>query len=340
MTNTKLAAQDRAIQHLPFVAWAFWFLCAWAFAVVYLELGPTAAREWPIAVAMAVGSYVAGSTPMGGGTVGFPILVLLFDEPVGLGRNFSFLIQSVGMTSATIFILCGRLPLATRPMLWSMATAMVVVPTASVVVVPLLDDAFIKLVFAVIWAGFGIMTLVKLRQLLTPHPMIVRSARFDAVAGVLVGIVGGLAASVTGVGIDMVLYCVLVLVYRADLRTAVASSVIVMAFTSIVGALNAAALGQIDPPVLAKWLAAAPIVLLGAPLGVLMMRLIPRGVTLVIVSLLCLGQFFWAVGDVGLSWLTVGGSVLAVLALNACFHAMYRLSGTAVSAETPASNSA
>ncbi|UYV11774.1 MAG: sulfite exporter TauE/SafE family protein [Phycisphaera sp.] len=338
--TTKRAGRDRAIQHLPFVAWAFWFLCAWAFAVVYLGLGPTVAREWPIAVAMAAGSYVAGSTPMGGGTVGFPILVLLFDEPVSLGRNFSFLIQSVGMTSATIFILCGRLPLAVRPMLWSMAAAVVVVPVASALVVPMLGDGFIKLVFAVIWAGFGIMTLVKLRQLLTPHPMIARSARFDAVVGMIVGAVGGLAASATGVGIDMVLYCVLVLVYRADLRTAVASSVIVMAFTSVIGALNAASLGQIDPPVLAKWLAAAPIVLLGAPLGVLMMRLIPRSVTLVVVSLLCLGQFFWALGDVGLSLYTVGGSVLAVLALNACFHVMYSMSGPADSAETPAPNSA
>jgi hypothetical protein len=36
---------------------------------------------------MAFGSYVAGSTPMGGGTVGFPILVLLFDLPATLGRD-------------------------------------------------------------------------------------------------------------------------------------------------------------------------------------------------------------------------------------------------------------
>jgi uncharacterized membrane protein YfcA len=235
-----------------------------------------------------------------------------------------------------MLILCGRLPVAVRPLLWCMATAAIVVPVSSRAIVPLLDDSFIKLVFAVIWAGFGIMTLVKLRQLLTPHPRLARSARFDAIAGVLVGVVGGLAASATGVGIDMVLYCVLVLVYRADLRTAVATSVIIMAFTSIVGALNAASMGQIDPPVLAKWLAAAPVVLLGAPLGVLMMRLIPKGVTLVIVSILCLGQFFWALGEVGLTWVTVGGSVLAVLALNACFHVMYRLSQPVPPSHAPA----
>lgn len=291
---------------------------------MHLGLGPTVANEWPIAVAMAIGSYVAGSTPMGGGTVGFPILVLLFDEPVSLGRNFSFLIQSVGMCSATMLILCARLPLAWRPLLWTMLTAAIVVPIASRTLVPLLPDTVVKLVFAVIWAGFGIMTLVKLREILKPHPRIARSPAFDAGVGIAVGLIGGLAASATGVGLDMVLYCVLVLVYRADLRTAVATSVVVMAFASLVGALNAASLGQIDQAVLSKWVAAAPVVLLGAPLGVLMMRLIPRGVTLVIVSLLCLGQFFWALSNVGLTWATVGGSVLAVLVLNGCFHLMYR----------------
>ncbi|MFI4882029.1 MAG: sulfite exporter TauE/SafE family protein, partial [Phycisphaerales bacterium JB064] len=267
MSTSSLALRDRAVQYAPFAWWAGWFLVAWTLAVVHLGLGPTIAREWPIAVAMAVGSYVAGSTPMGGGTVGFPILVLLFHEPVSLGRNFSFLIQSVGMSSATMLILCGRLPLALRPLLWTMATAAIVVPVSARTLVPLLPDDLVKLVFAVIWAGFGIMTLVKLRQILTDHPRIARSGLFDAVVGVVVGVIGGLAASATGVGIDMVLYCVLVLIYRADLRTAVATSVVVMAFTSLVGALNAATMGQIDQAVLAKWLAAAPVVLLGAPLG-------------------------------------------------------------------------
>lgn len=326
MSREKIAVREVMARYAPFAAWAFWFLMVWSVAMIYLGNGPTLAREWPIAVAMAAGSYVAGSTPMGGGTVGFPILVLLFDEPVSLGRNFSFLIQSVGMSSATMLILCGRLPLAVRPLLWSMATVLLVLPISSRLLVPFLPDDFVKLVFAVIWAGFGIMTLVKLKQLLTPHPRIALRPSFDAGVGIVVGVVGGVAASATGVGIDMVLYCVLVLVYRADLRTAVATSVIIMAFTSLVGAINAAVLGHIDQAVLEKWSAAAPVVLIGAPIGVLMMRLIPKGITLVIVSILCLGQFFWALQTVGLTWLTVGGSVTAVLVLNTCFHFMYRFS--------------
>ena len=60
--------------------------------------------RWSIALAMSLGSYFAGSTPIGGGTVGFPVLVMLQGEPSGMGRDFGFAIQSIGMVSASLFI--------------------------------------------------------------------------------------------------------------------------------------------------------------------------------------------------------------------------------------------
>ena len=71
-----------------------------------------------MAAAMVLGSYFAGSTPMGGGVVGFPTLVLLLDQPAAIGRDFSLAIQAVGMTSATILIFVLRRPLAWRFMGW------------------------------------------------------------------------------------------------------------------------------------------------------------------------------------------------------------------------------
>jgi len=41
--------------------------------------------------------------------------------------------------------------------------------------------------------------------------------------------------SVTGVGIDMVVYSTLVLLCRADLKIAIPTSVVIMAFTSVIG---------------------------------------------------------------------------------------------------------
>jgi len=319
--------RERVARYAPFVAWAGWFDLAWVVAVTHLGLWSAVAAEWPIALAMALGSYVAGATPMGGGTIGFPVLVLLFDQPVSLGRNFSFLVQSVGMSSATLLILCGRRPLAVRPLLWTLAASTVVVPIANRLLAPLAPDTAVKLVFAVIWAGFGVMTLVKLRELLSADGPTRLGGRADAAVGVSVGVVGGVAAALTGVGIDMVLYSVLVLLYRCDLRTAVATSVIAMAWASLVGSINAAAMGELSEEVLRKWAAAAPVVLVGAPLGAAMLHVVHRGGTLVFVSVLCLGQFLWALERVGLTAWTLLGGVGGVLALNACFHLLYTWGG-------------
>ncbi len=48
----------------------------WTWLVFDSDRWDDVTAHWPIALAM--GSYVAGSTPMGGGKVGFRILVLLF----------------------------------------------------------------------------------------------------------------------------------------------------------------------------------------------------------------------------------------------------------------------
>ena len=74
-------------QYLPFFLWLSGFYLVWIVLVTWGGHLGTALAHWPMAVAMAVGSYVAGSTPMGGGTVGFPVLVLLMDLPATLGQS-------------------------------------------------------------------------------------------------------------------------------------------------------------------------------------------------------------------------------------------------------------
>ncbi|MDZ7791496.1 MAG: hypothetical protein U5L08_13585 [Xanthomonadales bacterium] len=88
--------------------WLIGFYAGWLWLVIGLDYWATAVNHWPIALAMTLGSYAAGSTPMGGGTIGFPVLVLLFEMPASLGRDFSFAVQAIGMTSASIFILARR----------------------------------------------------------------------------------------------------------------------------------------------------------------------------------------------------------------------------------------
>ena len=71
--------KQRIIRLWPFFLWLGVFYLAWLALVASGGHWAAMLEHWGIAVAMAGGSFVAGSTPMGGGTVGFPILVLLFD---------------------------------------------------------------------------------------------------------------------------------------------------------------------------------------------------------------------------------------------------------------------
>ncbi len=300
---------SRPKQHLSL--WFLWmgaFYLVWAWLVFGHDRWNDVVEHWGIAVAMAIGSYAAGSTPMGGGTVGFPILVLLFKQSAELGRDFSFAVQSIGMTSAAIFIMARRQPLAWAMLKGAAIGILFAVPIGVIWFAPLIPSLWIKLVFAVVWGGFGLLHLWRIGEIAGHEGMTEFDERWDFRVGLATGLLSGLlVVSVTGVGVDMVLYTVLVLLCRADLKIAIPTSVVIMAFGSLVGISTKALTSGVQPGVYENWLAAAPIVALGAPLGVFMVNLIGRKPTLYFVALLCVGQFIWtcyvesnALGTVGI----------------------------------------
>lgn len=284
-------------------------------------------EHWRTALAMALGSYVAGSTPMGGGTVGFPVLVLLLDEPASLGRGFSLAVQSIGMVSASIFILARRMPIEWPLLKGALTGALVATPLSSWLVAPRADDLLVKLLFAVIWCSFGALHLVKVRQIVRAEGLTQLRTPVDREVGLVVGLLGGAAAGVVGVGLDMLLYSALVLLYRSDLKIAIPTSVIAMACASLIGLVSHAALGQMSPAVFGHWLAAAPIVAVGAPLGAFMVTILPRAPTLLFVSVLCVGQFVWTVVHEGVGGWRLAGALGGVAAFNVVFHALWVIGG-------------
>lgn len=316
-----------------FALWLVAFYGTWLGIVIGGDLWGVVVAHWPIAVTMAAGSYVAGSTPMGGGTIGFPILVLVFDHPASLGRDFAFAIQSIGMTSASIFILCTRRPLEKTLLKWALLGSLLATPAAVAFLAPRVDDVVVKALFAVVWGSFGMMHFVKLREICAATGITRVSAAFDRGAGLLVGLVGGgLIASVTGVGIDMLLYVALVLLGRADLKIAIPTSVIVMAWTSLVGIGSVLALSSLapsaaqpDPELFGYWLAAAPVVAIGAPIGAFVVERVGRRPTLLFVSALCGLQFVWTIWHerASLGALGIAAAVAGLLLFNAAFHVSY-----------------
>lgn len=294
----------------PWFCWLAAFYCAWAVLVFGGDRIDALHEHQGIALAMLFGSYVAGSTPMGGGTVGFPILVLLFDESPQLGRDFSFAVQSIGMTSASIFVIARRAPLPWPLLLGAMLGSAIATPLGIVLLSPLLPALWIKLVFAVVWASFGVLHLWRIREIAGHHGMPEQDPRWLFRKGLWVGLgAGSTVAALTGVGIDMVLYAVLVLLARADLKVAIPASVIIMAFTSVTGIATKALWTGVQPGVYENWLAAAPIVALGAPLGAFVVSVVGRVPTLLVVAVLCVLQFVWTCRE---EWRTLGASGLAI----------------------------
>jgi uncharacterized membrane protein YfcA len=308
----------------------YWFAYVGVFYVVWLVLAfgfgywNQVKAHWPMAAVMTFGSVVAGATPMGGGSVAFPFLVLVFGQSPALGRNFGLAIQALGMTSAMIFILCRRTPIQSRLLLWSLLGAAAGMGIGTFWVAPLLPNNVVKLLFSCLWMSFAILTVAKNREFcaLNSIPEIEQSTAMKL--GLVVGIAGGITASVIGVGIEMMIYTTLVLLFRCDLKVAVPTAVSAMAVTSVMGIALHAALGDVGSEVFYNWLAAAPIVVFGAPLGAFLVSVIPRARTLYFVSALCLVQFIWTLWQVGPSpkeWTLVACALLAAVA---GFYLLYR----------------
>lgn len=231
---------------------------------------------------------------MGGGTIGFPVLVFGFDYPTQMGRDFSLAVQSIGMTSASLLIWCRKQPLARTVLKGAVIGISLGLPVGLFVVSPWFSEFAIKALFAVLWFSFGVYHLRYGRELQQQIGFITHHQSTDFRVGLLLGVIGGLTTvAFTGVGIDMLVYSALILTYRASIAIAIPTSVVIMAFASVYGSALQTLRGSWSDAVFEQWLAAAPVVALGAPLGVLVVSRLAPKINIAIVSMLCLAQFFW-----------------------------------------------
>jgi uncharacterized protein len=245
--------------------------------------------------------------------------------PASLGRDFSFAVQSIGMVSASIFIIARRQPLAWSMLKGSIVGAVIGTPLGIFFVAPFVSELWIKLIFAVIWASFGVLHLYRLNEISSHDGMTEFDERWDFRVGLLIGVFSAATVvAVTGVGIDMVLYAALVLLCRADLKIAIPTSVVIMGFNSAFGILVKNFSTGLQPDVYENWLAAAPIVALGAPLGVYVVTLVGRKPTLMFVAVLCVGQFIWTC-SMERRELGVIGLIAALAAVGLCLLGFEKL---------------
>ncbi|CAJ1408958.1 unnamed protein product [Effrenium voratum] len=315
---------------------------------------PAFGSFYPMSVAMLFGSVIAGSMPLGGGVVAFPVVVLFIHFQAEEGRDFSLLIQSIGMSAASFvilykkkhlchtwlifsFIICGvqgmllgfERPLGKRTVTIGFTTTVTCFAMAFFYNKMLSsrkcegNEGEVPHVNASPWQ------ILQVKQLQHGRGWQLFGRQLPLVLTLLVGLfglVGGFLSANHGSGADMLAYIFGVFVWnylipepaRMSETMMTASSVVIMTACSLAGSLVRVLTGDISDKVFLCWAACTPVVVIGAPLGALFltehMTLILRRGFFVFVVVMFVSMGIWILSDDLMSWLAVSSA----LAMTAC----------------------
>jgi uncharacterized membrane protein YfcA len=122
-------------------------------------------------------------------------------------------------------------------------------------------------------------TIQEIRKIHGRNQEISRFGVSEKAITVAAGLVGGLLSGVIGIGVNMVAFIVLVMLFRVSEKVATPTTVILMALVSVAGFLTHVLLiGDFTGVVPKYWLSAVPIVVVGAPFGALICSKMSRRV--------------------------------------------------------------
>ena len=285
--------------------WCSWLLytCPDSWAVIL--------NHWQVSVTMVFGSIIAGATSEGGGAIAFPVFTKILLIPPADAKVFSLAIQSVGMVAASIAIIMMRVKVLWRVIAWVSLGGVIGLVIGFVILAPILASDIIRMLFTVMAVSLAY-TLIRLSSgfRLNHNAMPEMTLRETGIL-LVVGIMGGIVSGLVGSGIDMLCFSVLVLLFRISETIATPTSVVLMAINSVFGVLLQFFIyGGINEQVQAYWLAAVPIVVVGAPLGAyfcsLMHYLHIRYLLIVLISLELLTSLWLLAFDKTLILFSVG----------------------------------
>jgi len=251
-------------------------MASWTIAMNMLQWWDMFSDTWPISLTMVLGSFIAGATSEGGGAVAFPVFTKLFDIAAEDAKVFSFFIQSFGMTMAGLLIYLKRIPVLWNVIFIALAAGIAGLAAGELFLV--IPDPYPKLLFTFL-AGIFAFFLIYNRWGIPGNPY--RDFKLDQKSKLRVlllsGFLGGLISSVVGVGIDMLIFIVLTLLYGIDEKISTPTTVVLMGFLSIVGFVwHAGITTDVNLEIWRYWMSSVPIVIFGAPLGAWVCSIIER----------------------------------------------------------------
>ncbi len=225
--------------------------------------------DWFMSVTMAFGSFIAGATSEGGGAVAFPVMTLLFGIKPHIARDFSLMIQSVGMMAATFTIICLKIPVEWRAILYAGIGGVIGVAIGIDVISPLMSPAYTKIFFTSTWLSFAAaLYWINRYHDREVHIAIANFAPKHIIVLIVIGVIGGAVSGITGSGLDIVTFSLLVLSYRINEKIATPTSVVLMGMNALAGFIwKEGFSGGMAADAWQYWYVCIPIVVLGAPAG-------------------------------------------------------------------------
>lgn len=313
-------------------------------------------KYYPMTLAMIAGSLIAGSTPLGGGVVAFPVAVLIIGFKPAEGRDFTVLIQSVGMNAAAYLIAVYKSHLLDFTLIATFVLAGV--PGILVGLALNLAPFYVVLTFQVVVLEFAIvffyLKVLAPRSSPSAIPTVEGASQPPDASGhndkrmalayatmCIAAAVGGFLTANVGSGSDIMLYGygllgwnLLVPTHRQFSDTSLtASSVVVMGILSLVTTVCRALTRDISVNVLYCWGATAWIVCFGAPLGSLLLTPGLRAQLRIAFYFLAIAQFIgFAVLKIATApaalattaWTAFGCVTFVITALLGC-HAFFNI---------------
>ncbi|SOD97766.1 sulfite exporter TauE/SafE family protein [Spirosoma fluviale] len=289
------------------------------------------ARRWTAALTMVLGSFIAGSSPEGSAAISYPVFTLLLKIPPPVARNFSFAIQSIGMSSATLLILGLRVKVDWNYIRYVTLGGIFGLVFGTYYVVPLISPVAAKLFFVSLWLSFGI-TLW--RENRNPARIVVDTIPDfqlpDMIRLALFGLVGGVISSIFGTGINIFTFCLVTIYYRLNEKVATPSSVIIMTIETLLGFfLHTQVLHDFNQESFELWLTCIPVVIFFAPLGAFVITKLARPIIARLLYVILIVQFFGAlivIRPSGIQWVLCIVTLAAGLGLFAYIARLRRRS--------------
>ncbi|CAJ0598906.1 unnamed protein product [Cylicocyclus nassatus] len=242
----------------------FWWLTAIRHDWLSLYL-----THWQLPVVMILGAMVAGMTSEGGGAVAFPVMTIGLKIAPHVARDFSLIIQSIGMSCALFVIIFMNVQIERRAVIFGTIGSVPGFVFGSVAIDSYLTPPQKKMLFVSIWSSFAIaLWMLNGRLHRKTYLTIPAFTTWKALVLICTGFVGGIFTAFTGSGVDICIFSIITLLFRVTEKTATPTTVVLMGLNSVIGVYYRSVwVGDISPLALNYIKCSVPVAVTLAPLG-------------------------------------------------------------------------